>query len=60
MWGLIAKAAGPKIADGDPKLAQDLAVGRAYVERALPETALRLARITASADRLMAVPATAL
>ncbi len=63
MWGLIAKAATPKIASGDPqaaKLAQDLSVGRAYVERALPETALRLARITAGADRLMAVPATAL
>jgi alkylation response protein AidB-like acyl-CoA dehydrogenase len=63
MWGLIAKAANPKIAAGDAqaaKLAQDLAVGRAYVERALPETALRLARITASADRLMAVPSTAL
>ena len=33
-----------------------LAIGRAFVERALPETALRLARITAGADGLMAIP----
>jgi hypothetical protein len=31
-------------------------IGRAWAERAMPETALRLARITAGADALMAVP----
>ena len=30
--------------------------GRAFMERAMPETALRLARVTAGADTLMAIP----
>jgi acyl-CoA dehydrogenase len=47
MWAKIAVAGAP---------ATDLAIGRAFVERALPETALRLARITVGADRLMAIP----
>jgi len=47
MWAKIAVAGTP---------AADLAIGRAFVERALPETALRLARITVGADRLMAIP----
>ena len=34
-------------------------VGRDYVERAMPETAMRRARIEAGAAALMAVPATA-
>jgi hypothetical protein len=61
MWALIAKSAQERIDADDPRaarLAEDLMVGRAWVERAMPETALRLARITAGADALMAVPAT--
>lgn len=47
MWAKIAVAGAP---------ATELAIGRAFVERALPETALRLARITAGADGLMTIP----
>ena len=63
MWALIAKAANERIkqgGEGIEKLKEDVTVGRAYVERALPETALRLARISAGAGSLMAVPAEAL
>jgi len=59
MWALIAKAAHERIDAGDPRaewLNQDVMIGRAWVERAMPETALRLARVTAGADALMAVP----
>jgi acyl-CoA dehydrogenase len=62
MWGLIAKAANARIKSGSARserLNQDLAIGRAYVERALPETALRRARIAAGSDGLMAVSAEA-
>jgi D-arabinose 1-dehydrogenase-like Zn-dependent alcohol dehydrogenase len=62
MWGRIAAAAERRIAAGDAcaaALRADLAIGRAYVERALPETALRRARIEAGADAIMAVPAAA-
>ena len=63
MWALIAKAANERIkqgGEGIEKLKEDVMVGRAYVERALPETALRLARISAGSGSLMAVPAGAL
>jgi 3-(methylsulfanyl)propanoyl-CoA dehydrogenase len=62
MWARIAVAAARKIAEGDPRsdeLKADLLIGRAFMERTLPETAVRLARITAGADTLMAVPAAA-
>jgi 3-(methylsulfanyl)propanoyl-CoA dehydrogenase len=62
MWGLIAKAANERIKAGDARaerLKQDLAIGRAYIERALPETALRRARIATGSDGLMSVPAEA-
>jgi hypothetical protein len=62
MWARIAVAAEERIAsdapDADIRKAE-LAIGRAWVERALPETALRLARITAGADGLNAIPAEA-
>src|SRR5579871_3239569 len=48
MWAKIAAAGAPP---------EDLAIGRAFVARTLPETALRLARITAGADGLMGIPA---
>jgi hypothetical protein len=63
MWARIAKASNERIKQGGEsieKLEEDLTVGRAYVERALPETALRLARITAGSGNLMAVTAEAL
>jgi acyl-CoA dehydrogenase len=59
MWVRIAAAAGQAIAAGDPRaetLKAELMIGRAFMERTMPETALRLARITAGADALMAVP----
>ena len=33
--------------------------GRAFMERTMPETALRLARVSAGAETLMAIPAAA-
>ncbi|WP_395672360.1 acyl-CoA dehydrogenase C-terminal domain-containing protein, partial [Phenylobacterium sp.] len=47
MWALAAEAAQEKIAAGDtdPIYAEKLVVGRYYVERILPETSLRLARL---------------
>jgi alkylation response protein AidB-like acyl-CoA dehydrogenase len=60
MWALIAKAAQERIGAGDPRaehLEQDLMIGRAYIERAMPETALRRARVAVGATTLMALPA---
>ena len=59
MWGRIAVAAQRKIAAGDPdsaRLKGDLTLGRAFMERAMPETALRRARIEAGSDTLMQIP----
>jgi hypothetical protein len=59
MWARIARAANDRIkqgGEGIEKLKEDVMVGRAYVERALPETALRLARIEAGAESTMALP----
>jgi hypothetical protein len=56
MWGRIAAAT---LAKGDAATdaeRADLMFGRAFMERTMPETALRLARITAGADTLMAIP----
>ena len=58
MWGRIAKAAAAKKADGAGDAAQmdaKLVTGRFYMERMLPETSLRLARIKAGADTTMAL-----
>ena len=60
MWALIAKTAQERIAAGDARaerLEQDLMIGRAYIERAMPETALRRERVAVGAKTLMAVPA---
>ncbi|MBS9721786.1 acyl-CoA dehydrogenase C-terminal domain-containing protein [Tianweitania sp. BSSL-BM11] len=62
MWGQMAKAAQAKLADGSGDTAfyeTKLVTARFYVERLLPETATRLARISAGADTLMALPAEA-
>jgi len=57
MWGRIAAATharGEAASEGEKA---DLLFGRAFMERAMPETALRLARITTGADAIMAIPA---
>jgi hypothetical protein len=62
MWARLAIAAERLIAAGDARAASlraDLQVGRAFIERTMPETAFRRARIEAGADALMAVPAEA-
>jgi hypothetical protein len=59
MWALIAKTANERIKAGDPRaetLKSDLQIGTAFMARSMPETGLRLARISAGADGLMAVP----
>jgi len=63
MWAQMAKAAGAKQAAGangacafyDSKLV----TARFFMERIMPETATRLARISSGADTLMALPAEA-
>jgi hypothetical protein len=59
MWGKIAKAANAKKAERPERMEAKLAIGRFYMERVLPETAMRLVRIKAGADSTMAVPAEA-
>ena len=59
MWGRIAKAALARKADGTEPARWEakLVTGRFYMERMLPETGLRLARIKAGAETTMALPA---
>jgi hypothetical protein len=61
MWALMAKAANAKIAggDADPFYATKLAVGRYFLERVLPDTGSCLAKLTAGASAVMALPAEA-
>jgi alkylation response protein AidB-like acyl-CoA dehydrogenase len=62
MWAQIARAAHARIKDGDPRaewLKTETEIGEAFVARALPESMLRLARISAGSDGLMKVPAAA-
>ncbi|MCX8996006.1 acyl-CoA dehydrogenase C-terminal domain-containing protein [Rhizobiaceae bacterium BDR2-2] len=62
MWAKMAKAAEDALAAGDPRkefLEAKLVTARFYMERIMPETALRKARIEAGADSLMALPADA-
>jgi 3-(methylsulfanyl)propanoyl-CoA dehydrogenase len=59
MWVRIAAAIQEKGEAAPAALRNDLAIGRVFMERVMPETALRLARITAGADSLMAMPADA-
>ena len=55
MWAMMAKAAlaRPETAHSKAKLV----TGRFFIERILPETALRLARITTGSEAIMALPA---
>jgi len=63
MWVRIAKAAKDRIragANGDEQsLKAKLVTGRFFMERVMPESAAHLARITAGAETLMALPAEA-
>jgi alkylation response protein AidB-like acyl-CoA dehydrogenase len=61
MWALQAKAALGKIAAGsaDPFYETKLVIGRYYMDRVLPETASRLAKLKTGSDLLMKLPAEA-
>ena len=55
MWGLMAKAALAK--KDEPAMQAKLITSRFFAEKLLPETAVRLARVTAGAESVMALPA---
>jgi len=59
MWVKIAKVAHAKIAAGNDEtmMKNKLVTARFFVERMLPETALRLARIQSGASAMMELPA---
>jgi len=60
MWARMAKVAQEKISAGGGNQAyfqNKLLTGSFFMERMLPETALRLARIEAGAATMMAMPA---
>ncbi len=61
MWARMAKVAQDKLADGGDQayLKTKLVTGKFFMERTLPETALRLSRIQAGADTTMELPAEA-
>jgi acyl-CoA dehydrogenase len=60
MWSMQAKVAQAKLKEGgNDRLATKLTLAKFYMERMLPETALRLSGVTAGADTVMALPAEA-
>jgi hypothetical protein len=61
MWALMAKAANAKIAagDADPFYAGKLMTGRYFLQRVLPDAGACLAKLTAGAEAVMALPAEA-
>jgi alkylation response protein AidB-like acyl-CoA dehydrogenase len=61
MWGLMAKAALGRIAEGeaDPFYANKLIVGRHFLERILPAAATHLGRVKTGAATMMSFPAEA-
>jgi len=61
MWGRMVKTAQDRLAQGGDEdfLEQKLLLGRFFMERAMPETAAHLARISSGADTMMALPAEA-
>lgn len=61
MWAKMAKVANEKIAAGDTSdyFKTKLVTGRFFMERMLPETSVRLARIQSGAATLMELPAEA-
>jgi acyl-CoA dehydrogenase len=58
MWGRMARAA-LALSNGDraAEMQARLLTGKFYMERTMPESAAHLARITAGADTIMAMPA---
>ena len=60
MWALMAETANAKLAAGaDERMSTKLTVGRFFMERVLPETATRLARIETGAEIMMSLSADA-
>ena len=61
MWAKMAKVAQDKLAESgeQPYLKSKLVTGKFFMERMLPETALRLARIQTGAGSMMELPAEA-
>ncbi|MBN8980359.1 MAG: acyl-CoA dehydrogenase C-terminal domain-containing protein [Rhizobiales bacterium] len=61
MWAKMAKVAQDKLASSgeQPYLKSKLVTGKFFMERMLPETALRLARIQTGAGSMMELPAEA-
>ena len=62
LWGRMAKVSQAKLAEGAGDAAfheHKLVTARYYMERVMPETAAHLARISAGADTMMALPAEA-
>jgi len=61
MWARMAKVAQDKLAESgeQPYLTSKLVTGRFFMERMLPETALRLSRIQSGAGAMMELPAEA-
>jgi alkylation response protein AidB-like acyl-CoA dehydrogenase len=57
-WAMMAKTAIEK-GEADPFNANKLTVGRYFLERILPETGMRLARLKSGAATMMALPAEA-
>jgi acyl-CoA dehydrogenase len=60
MWAQIARAALAKKAAGNgvaERMDAKLLTGRFFMERMLPESSVRLARITSGADTMMSMPA---
>jgi hypothetical protein len=58
MWAKMAKAAQARKTQGDgaDKMDAKLLTGRFFMERLMPETGMRLARISTGADTTMALP----
>jgi alkylation response protein AidB-like acyl-CoA dehydrogenase len=63
MWGRMVEAAQERLAEGAGEESSfyesKLISGRFFMEHVMPETAMRLARISAGADAMMALPAEA-
>ena len=59
MWARMVKAAGDKMSNGngsDEFLQSKKVLGRFWMERVMPDTASRLAHITAGAETIMSLP----
>ena len=59
MWAMIARTALEKQAEGAEGMDAKLVAGRFFMERMIPETASRLAAISAGSEAVMALPAEA-